>query len=61
MSLVVGLGMTPVITLAHPGLSAVPGTLDLILHPFTGVDHLVAMIVVGVALVVAFRFWKTIG
>ncbi len=55
------LGLLPALALAHPGhgaedaLHAGAGFLDGFIHPFTGLDHLAAMLAVGVWSALAVR------
>jgi urease accessory protein len=54
------LAATPALALAHPGhLALAAGLVDGFAHPFTGVDHLAAMLAVGLwsALTLPHRRW----
>jgi urease accessory protein len=47
-SIIAALAMAPTIALAHPGgLDHIHGLTDGIMHPLTGLDHVLAMVAVG--------------
>src|SRR4051794_24973325 len=48
LALGIGLALVPSLAMAHAGGPHVHGLLDGFIHPFSGFDHLTAMLAVGV-------------
>lgn len=60
-SLIAGLAYIPVLALAHPGHDHHTGFWAGFIHPFTGLDHLMMAIALGVLMWTANQRWKLLG